>query len=526
MNTFIPIITANDVVAFAEEFKKVNNNPLLQLKPKEMWKTLNEFYIYSDSEKSVEIITKASCCLVELIGRIGSIEIMKFVLANSNFTINQIINDQKYTILHVCIKYHHVNLFQYLLSLNNDFTKHKSNEWSLLSVAVKYNHLDIVTFLIENGHKVNEYFGDLNIVWFALTDKQADILELLLQNGADPNVIEDVTAEFPLLVAYQKKQYKVVELLFNYGAKIDYSTEHNESMLTESIRLGDIDMFKYLVARGVDIDTYWNRFDSKVTIADFIIDEKRYNFLKILIESGYKLILTRERFMSLIDLCIRCGKEFAKRPKRIMGPKRIAFYKELLDLVDLILERKVFNPKWVPENKEDISPLSCAIESENKDLATILVFNGADLDAVYLGEEISEDDPRKTTMELISDEYYEYRRDRSKFYRKRHEFEEDDSDVEIKSDTEVEEKVEIEEKVEEKISLNDTHEKFVKFDCKTFHVYDKSCDVFDEDSFFNSCGRRQEEKPWTTSDCSDEDWYDHEWEDRHKKYDDDDFGDL
>lgn len=364
-----------------------------------------------------------------------------------------------------------------------------------LRQIVDSNCLDSLTKLIESGLKIDDlYYCGQHIIWHALTDEKAKILELLLQNGADPNDIRKRTMNSPLLAAYKKEQYKVVELLFNYGANINYSTKYNKSMLTESIRYRDIEMFKYLIARGVDLNSYYDRSNPEKTIVDHIIVEKRHNFLKILIESDCKFNLRSDQFMYLIDLCIRCGKEITIRYERNIELKRFAFYKEMLDLVDLILKRRVFDPKWVPTNEEDISPLQRAIESENEELARILVFNGADLDAVYLSEETSSNDPRKILMEIISEDYYKYRRNRSKFYRKRHEFDEDKSDIED------------EQQISQNTLLNKTAENFVKFDCKTFYAHVEFCDVFDEERFFRPYGRRQEKKSYTTSDHSDDEF--------------------
>lgn len=405
--------------------------------------------------------------------------------------------------------------------------KFTSNDPLCLKQALKDNRLNYVKQWVESGHKVdNLYFKGKSIIWFALTDDKAEILELLLQNGADPNATNRVTMDFPLLVAYQKKQYKVVELLFNHGANINCSNSQDRNMLTESIRLGDIDMFKYLIARKVDFANYVHLYDSEATIVDFIMQCRRYKFLKILSESGYKFRIRRDCFMDLIDLCIRCGKHIAKRNEQRTESKRCTLYIELLDSIQFILKNRIFKLKWIPICEETINPLQLAIDNENHELAHRLVFNGADLDAVYLHEEIS-DDPRRIIMEIIAEDYYEDCRSRAMFFASRREIDYDESDSEANSETEqnveVEQNVETEQNVEieQNPSLNKATENFVKFDSKTFHIKDESYDTFDEDLYLEFETRRQEKGSHTTSDYSDDNLSDHEWENRHKKYDND-----
>ena len=61
--------------------------------------------------------------------------------------------------------------------------------------------------------------GDENLIWLALTAKRFDTLDILLQQGADPN-LPGMHERFPLYKAVDEKYFAAVKLLVKHGANI------------------------------------------------------------------------------------------------------------------------------------------------------------------------------------------------------------------------------------------------------------------------------------------------------------------
>ena len=85
-----------------------------------------------------------------------------------------------------------------------------------LMVASSYGHDDIVEALIQAGANVNKqesYYG-LTPLCFAVSDQFTSIVEMLLENGANPNVI--AMNKTPLDVANESENETIFELLIKY----------------------------------------------------------------------------------------------------------------------------------------------------------------------------------------------------------------------------------------------------------------------------------------------------------------------
>ena len=78
-----------------------------------------------------------------------------------------------------------------------------------------------------------------------------DTVEILLRKGADPNVVNPFTPSWPIQVAKSKD---VIECLVNSGAKVDAQSCMNPTRLKLAIRMREVDIVKYLLSLGADIE--------------------------------------------------------------------------------------------------------------------------------------------------------------------------------------------------------------------------------------------------------------------------------
>ena len=94
--------------------------------------------------------------------------------------------------------------------------------WSPLLSASSKNQLEMAKFLVERGADINYKHPILKMtsVAFATTDAHNELLEYLLQKGADPNI--KMRGDVSLVRVARDSGYdKTVAILLKYGAKDD-----------------------------------------------------------------------------------------------------------------------------------------------------------------------------------------------------------------------------------------------------------------------------------------------------------------
>ena len=140
-----------------------------------------------------------------------------------------------------------------------------------MASAIYNNNLDSVRLLIKEGVDINKLSeGGMTYLYFALMRKEYDIMKLLLENGANPNIANNFYSK----PGYQKEGYseekelgvcletsgdpyyeiKYMKLLIEYGANVNdtigitplEASCHDNSQSKEKI--------KYLVEHGADIN--------------------------------------------------------------------------------------------------------------------------------------------------------------------------------------------------------------------------------------------------------------------------------
>lgn len=96
----------------------------------------------------------------------------------------------------------------------------------VLLVAINNNRTDIVELLLQKGANVNFVYENASIIELAVVKGNKNIVKLLLQKGANPNVIREGCSTLDLAVS--KGDQDIINLLREYGA-ISSMTNENVS---------------------------------------------------------------------------------------------------------------------------------------------------------------------------------------------------------------------------------------------------------------------------------------------------------
>jgi uncharacterized protein len=111
-------------------------------------------------------------------------------------------------------------LMEKLFSSYNDINEPVCEGRNVLMLASFNGHIDIINMLLKAGAKVDlRDESGRTALMYASTGPFPKAVELLLENGADPNLVDDVEKFSPLMFAAAEGQLEVVKILL--GNKAD-----------------------------------------------------------------------------------------------------------------------------------------------------------------------------------------------------------------------------------------------------------------------------------------------------------------
>lgn len=139
----------------------------------------------------------------------------------------------------------------------------------------------LADLLIRKGLDVNQKDKhDTTSLLLAAKQEYKELLQLLLENGADPNIKND-SQEIPLLVTHDEE---TVKLLVEHGVDVNtqFEEENIPSDLYVAFTAGDPGLLEFLIERGLDINT--QGFGGYVLF--YAIDSGEIEKVKYLVERG------------------------------------------------------------------------------------------------------------------------------------------------------------------------------------------------------------------------------------------------
>jgi ankyrin len=124
-----------------------------------------------------------------------------------------------------------------------------ANAPNLLCNAATTGGRELVEALLSYGADANSRCLGGTPLLPAISSKKWDIVPILLDHGADPNVA-DSSGFTPLLLASGSGSAQTVALLLGHGARIDTASKDGDTPLIEAAQYGRKDVVKLLLDRG------------------------------------------------------------------------------------------------------------------------------------------------------------------------------------------------------------------------------------------------------------------------------------
>jgi ankyrin repeat protein len=144
-----------------------------------------------------------------------------------------------------------------------------------LVLAAESGSIESVKLHIAAGTDLNINYGGSNALYEAVLEGRNEIVELLIEAGANVNLKHGIHGDTPLYPAAIKGRKKICELLIAKGADVNAKRDNGRNPLHIAAFWGHTEVVKLLIAKGANINEKDNWDETPLDLA---IDEE--NFLK------------------------------------------------------------------------------------------------------------------------------------------------------------------------------------------------------------------------------------------------------
>jgi ankyrin repeat protein/outer membrane protein assembly factor BamD (BamD/ComL family) len=172
----------------------------------------------------------------------------------------------KNTPLHWAVLEGHSSLVDYFLQHGADVNAKDKAGTTPLHKAVAKGNVLLVRDLIFHSADVNAQNNEAATpLLVASLVNNVNIAKILLDSGASPNPVGFVRS--PLIIATEKGNKDLTDLLIFHGAAIDYKDEHGFTPLHWAAYMNHSDLIKVLLAHGADLEEKENSGYTALEIA-------------------------------------------------------------------------------------------------------------------------------------------------------------------------------------------------------------------------------------------------------------------
>ena len=280
--------------------------------------------------------------------------------------------------------------------------------WTTIFFAVSKNQFDIAKYLVEDV-KVNLNLLDnagFSPLHWAVNNRNFEMLDLLVANGADPNIQSEARGS-PLHEVITHHDLEMVKYLVGIErVDVELPNEFGYTPLFWAIANRNVETVKILVEFG-NADIEAKDPGGKFSALQFVILDNKPDMAEYLLEKGAQLIQVEAvALLNNIGKNERMAKILLKWIKK-MDINESSFYLSIqhgfLDVVKLFIETGAIDVNTV-EYERSLAPLHFAVLFNQVDIAKYLLENGANVNEVnskFGGESAMTIAAQKGNIEMI-----------------------------------------------------------------------------------------------------------------------------
>ncbi|MEI0700924.1 ankyrin repeat domain-containing protein [Brachyspira intermedia] len=327
--------------------------------------------------------------------------------------IDEILNEHKYKapIYEISKLLAEEGLEGKITEMTNFGDKYIYKDSTPLFLAVQFGYNDLAKELIKEGADVNarvdnmETEGGIDMLYHAVRNNNPEMTKILIDKGLDKN--RDYGYEYSTYLTYiaiDNSNLDVLKLLVKRG-------DSKETLIPKAVEQNNIEMVKYLLSIGQDIDAqifydgFWVNSPLKVAaengyieMAKFLIDEganlnsaddymfyayNNYDIAKLLVDNdvfNLNTNTTREQAIKLV----KDGKYYEiEKLLSSEDSNNIEGYDELMNAISKgdmkALEKLIKDDTDLNKQYDKITPLGLAAARNDKEMVKFLVEKGADI---------------------------------------------------------------------------------------------------------------------------------------------------
>jgi ankyrin repeat protein len=233
----------------------------------------------------------------------------------------------------------------------------------------------------------NEYFELNSCLFICASEGLREIVEYLVENGADVNTRGGYYNETALMYASRNGCLEVVKYLIKNGAIINAKCFNNCTALTFASEKGHLEIVKCLIKNRADVNAKGN-FNQTALIYASIMG--RFEIVKYLVENGADvnaksedkytsvIIASLKGFLNVVEYLVENGAKINEKNKNKQTALILASEKGHFEIVKCLVEKDAdLNAK----DKNLKTSLILASQNGHLDIVKYLVENGADVNA-------------------------------------------------------------------------------------------------------------------------------------------------
>ena len=210
-----------------------------------------------------------------------------------------------YSLLEKAIKTHLVALVQVLIKYADQNTiLNLVKDKCLLFFACSNGHFEVVDALLEHGADPNlmgtgRNFEGFSCLYMALSWERLNIARLLLEKGANPNLPTVNGGVTPLHQATTSDRVEAMELLLAYGADANLGTKEFDAPFIIACEGGNLEAVRLLLDHGADINVVAKAGNTPLILAVSRSDDTE--LLQFLLEHGADHSIANENGITALD---------------------------------------------------------------------------------------------------------------------------------------------------------------------------------------------------------------------------------